>query len=151
MVADAAAISGGVVQEDAAAEGQGSRVVDATARRVRVAVGNGQAGKAHGPGLDIEDAAGAGAADRQEVGIRTEDGQGFGDVQLATGQGDRVAVEAGGEGDRVAAVGGGDGVPQGAGTAVQVVQDRQGAEQGAILQDIQPGPERRPNRTRVAA
>src|SRR5205807_10326938 len=73
------------------------------------------------------------AADGQEAGARPLDVQALVNRQLVAGQGDGLAVEAGIEPDRVAVLGVADRVPQGAGPAVVVVQDRQRAGHVAAL------------------
>src|SRR5262245_44702287 len=93
---------------------------------------------------NVEDSAGAIAADCRLVRAQPFDVQVCGNRQLPAGQGDSLSLEAVGEVDRVAAAGDGDGGPQRAGAAVQVVQDGEGARQPAIFKCFQPRPERRP-------
>src|SRR5205823_5105629 len=86
------------------------------------AVGDGQSGDGHGHvALDVEDAAGVVAADRQAPGALPFDVQALVENQLAAGQRDGPAGELAGEMDGVAAVGGGDRRPQRAGPAVEGV------------------------------
>ncbi len=106
------------------------------------AVGDGQAGdgRRHAA-ADVEDPAGTAAADGQSAGPGAFDVQVLGDGQLAARQRDGLAVQALGELDRVAAVGRGDRGPEGPGPAVEVVQDRQGAEDSPLLEPFEPRPQ----------
>src|SRR5438552_1517157 len=135
-----------VVGQDVVGEAQDTAVVHdaATAKTRNQAVADGQAGDGHGrSAADVKDAAGVVAADGQLFGAGTIDGQVVRDVQLTAGEGDG-ALHFGGEVDRIRAGVGisiQDRLPQRAGAAVGEVQDREGAGQRSVLQNLQPGHE----------
>src|SRR5262249_50526266 len=86
---------------------------------------------------DVEDPAAVIAADGQQARSRSLDVELVIDLQLAAGQRDRLPVEAGVKYDHVAAHGIVDRIPERSRPAVQVVQDRQGAEDGPVFEDFE--------------
>src|SRR5262245_2565648 len=97
--------------------------------------------------MDRKHPAGVIAADGQQTGARSLDVEVLLDGQFTAGQSDRLACEAGRKDDRVVAVRGVDGVSQRAGSAVEVVQDRQRAERGPIPEKLKPRSEQVPARS----
>src|SRR5262249_3483142 len=127
LVEQAAAVAGAEIVADsivgregtlAQAQGGAGLVVDA-GPLIGTAMNDGQAGDGHGrPAGDVEDAAGAGAADGALVGPRPSDLQVLADRQLTLCQGNRLTVQLVVELDLVPRAGRGDDGPKCAGRPV---------------------------------
>jgi hypothetical protein len=140
----------GIVEDRAAAEATRGLIVgqgDTSEGQVRAgliqdgasvvgqSIGDGQVRDGHGhAATDVEDPARGIAADGQFVGAEALDIQALGEGQLTACQSDCLPLERFGEPDGIAAACCGDPIAQRASPAVQIVQDRQRAEHGAIFE-----------------
>src|SRR5262245_49446273 len=90
------------------------------------------------PGANVEDPAGVIAADDHEARAWSLDVHAFLDIECAAGQCDPLACEMPIEDDDIAVVGLADSAAQRTCTFVEIVEDRQRAEQAAIFKDFKP-------------